>query len=146
MLLKHLSKSLMLDEAYISKVASTASVRYKRFEILKANKKDKRVIFQPSKEVKALQRVLHDTILGKLRVHEAAMAYGKGCDTKTLAEKHKNHKYLLRLDFSNFFESVSLSDISFFMNNNADKICSEWTSIDTDLLSMSLSFDSIVYQ
>ena len=65
MLLDLISKLVLLEKEYIVSIAETASRRYKRFFIDKRNGK-LRAIYHPAKELKAIQRVVHDEVLKKL--------------------------------------------------------------------------------
>ena len=133
MLLKLLSSSLLITEDYIETVAKTASSRYKKFTIPK-NCGGHRSIYQPARELKTLQRIIHDEILSKLQTHSAASAYKANSRLIDHASKHKNAKYLLRLDFKKFFESIREADISDFANNEFQKVFPSWTNSDTALL------------
>ncbi|MGR2845543.1 hypothetical protein ABMX62_00580 [Vibrio vulnificus] len=62
MLLNLISKLVLLEKEYIVSIADTASWRYKRFFINKKNGK-LRAIYHPAKELKAIQRVVHDEVL-----------------------------------------------------------------------------------
>ncbi|MCD9536006.1 RNA-directed DNA polymerase [Photobacterium carnosum] len=93
-----------------------------------------RVIYHPSKELKGIQRVIHEELLQKLPIHLASAAYNKGCSIKKHAEQHRKAKYLLRLDFKNFFESITEIDINCFVNNKFIDIFDDWSEEDTKLL------------
>jgi hypothetical protein len=71
-----------------------------------------RVIAQPAKEVKAIQRWLVAAEFSRLRIHSAATAYGQGCSIRANAERHVRNRFLLKLDFANFFPSIKEQDLS----------------------------------
>src|SRR5688572_3784045 len=102
MLLKYLSESLILTPDFITNLSNTADERYNKFGIPKKNG-GTRVVYQPQKELKLLQRVLHDDFLKKINVHTACTAYCEGSSVLKNANIHKDKKYLLRLDFIDFF-------------------------------------------
>lgn len=133
MLLELISNITILEEDYILNVAQTSSQRYKKFHIPKRNG-SLRTIFQPSKELKGIQRVIHDEVLKTLPSHIASAAYKEGSSIKKHADQHRKSNYLLRLDFKDFFESISDHDIRTFANQNLVGKISGWTSDDTNLL------------
>lgn len=133
MLLELLSSLTMLEEEYILNIAHTSAQRYKKFHIKKRNGTP-RTIFHPSKEVKGFQRIIHDEVLKKLPSHPASAAYKEGSSIKKHAELHKSSKYLLRLDFKDFFESISDHDIRKFAADNLTGKMQNWTDEDTNLL------------
>lgn len=141
MLVESLSKTLLLEESYISTVAKTASRRYKMFFIDKRNGVERRKIYHPSTELKAIQRMINDEFLERLPVHPCATAYLKGSNILNNVLPHKNNKYLLRLDFSNFFESISKADIDIFVDKNFPNYFNEWCSEDTKVLSNLVCFN-----
>lgn len=87
------------------RVALSAAHRYKVFNIRKRNG-GLRLIAQPAREVKALQRALVECLSKSLRVHDAATAYKEGSSIRLNAELHMRARYLLKLDFEGFFSSI----------------------------------------
>jgi len=85
---------------------ATAPLRYKDHYIQKRHG-GKRLISQPTKEIKYLQRLLVSRELSALPVHEAATAYRPGKSTLDHASPHARAKYLLKLDFKDFFLSLT---------------------------------------
>lgn len=133
MLLELISSLTLLEKEYILHIAQTSSSRYKKFYI-KKNNGSLRTIYHPSKELKGIQRVIHNELLLNLPIHPASAAYNKGCSIKSNAEQHKKSKYLLRVDFKNFFESISKMDISNFAKDNIFTEIENWSDKDTELL------------
>jgi hypothetical protein len=88
----------------------TAPKRYKVHTIEKRNGRGLRVIAQPTSELKLVQRWLLLTYLKDLPVHNAAMAYRRGLGIKDHAQLHASGRYLLKLDFKNFFPSIQAED------------------------------------
>lgn len=130
MLIEHLSENLILTKRFILNLADSSSDCYNKFSVPKKNG-GTRVIYQPNKELKLLQRVLHDDFLTKMPVHNACTAYRNGSTVKLNAELHKDNKYLLRLDFVNFFKSITHNDIFLYLQEN--KLSSTWIDDDTEL-------------
>lgn len=130
MLIEHISESLMLTKPFILQIAENASDYYNKFSVPK-KKGGTRVVYQPNKELKLLQRVLHDDLLSKLDVHTSCTAYLKGCSVKLNAERHKDKRFLLRLDFVDFFKSITHNDILFYLREKP--IHPNWTESDSEL-------------
>lgn len=86
----------------------TAPERYKDHFIAKRNGRGLRLISQPTAEVKHLQRVIVRDELEKLRIHDAAVGYRTGKSIRDHAAPHANARYLLKLDFKDFFPSLKL--------------------------------------
>jgi len=66
-----------------------------------------RVIAQPSKEIKELQRLAIEMLKDILPVHGNAMAYQKGKDIRANALLHAKNEYILKMDFEDFFNSIN---------------------------------------
>lgn len=79
---------------------------YKVYKILKRTH-GYRVIAQPTKQLKEYQRKFIKIFSQYLVVHEYAMAYQKHKNIQQNAEIHKNNSYLLKIDFENFFNSIT---------------------------------------
>ncbi|KML64535.1 retron St85 family RNA-directed DNA polymerase [Pectobacterium peruviense] len=132
MLTEYLASSLILTTDFIRDVADTADERYNKFGIPKKNGAT-RVVYQPQKELKILQRVLHSEFLVKLKVHSSSTAYSDGSSVIKNANLHKNKKFLLRLDFVDFFKSIRSSDIRLFLNERGSELSDQWTNDDSDV-------------
>jgi RNA-directed DNA polymerase len=109
MIIEYLSESLFMAKYDIVSFALTSPHRYKVYEIAKRNSNNTRTIAHPSKELKFIQRELLKKLIEILPVHDAAFAYQKGIGIKDNAKKHSNSKYLLKMDFKNFFPSITPS-------------------------------------
>ena len=99
-----------LNVSELSTLIQTAPTRYKCHKIVK-RKGGTRLISQPTSELKFLQRILLKNELNKLRVSNAAMAYVPNKSIKHHAELHARNRYLLKLDFKEFFPSIKLPAI-----------------------------------
>jgi len=95
-----------MPETQVSQILRTACHRYKVYKIPKRNGVGKRTIAHPSREVKRLQRLAHRLFLNKLPVHGAAHAYVTGRAIRTNAAMHLDARFVLKLDFRNFFPSI----------------------------------------
>lgn len=104
------SKKLLLDPVACLSLIKSAPQRYKKFYIPKRNGK-KRLIAQPTPAIKALQRIAVQEYLSKLPIHPSATAYIKGNGIRKNALEHVKNKYILKLDFKNFFHSIVPNDL-----------------------------------
>ncbi len=66
-----------------------------------------RTIAHPSKKLKEIQRVCDSILQDILPIHSCAYAYIKGSSIKKNAQLHVSQKYLLKMDFSNYFNSIT---------------------------------------
>ena len=108
-LISKISAELGMLPERVAHIIQTAPLRYKQFEIPKKTG-GKRLVAQPAREVKAIQRILMRHI--PLPVHSVAMAYQPGTSIKKNAQRHVGNKYLLKMDFSDFFPSILFEDVA----------------------------------
>lgn len=104
---KILQNTLFLSDDLINTFIATSPYRYKIYDIEKRNSTEKRRIAHPSKELKHIQRIIVKELSGILPVHHCAYAYRAGRGIKQNALIHSGNKYLLKLDLSNFFNSLT---------------------------------------
>lgn len=124
-LFKRLVVETPFSENEFRTLIGTAPFRYKDHEIEKRNGRGKRLISQPTREVKFLQRLLISKELSTLPIHRCATAYVKGRSTKDHALPHAASRYVLKLDFQNFFPSISARTISHCLARDKDYSNSE---------------------
>lgn len=108
-LVSRLSFDTGMTDSLVRRIIETAPVRYKEYTINKRNG-GKRLISQPAREVKILQRSLVDILLKKLPIHEAAMAYIEGLSIRDNAARHAGRGPILKMDFEDFFHSIKKKD------------------------------------
>jgi RNA-directed DNA polymerase len=96
-------------ESTVTRIMRDAPVRYKLYHIPKRNGGE-RLIAQPSREVKALQRALVDVLLRGLPVHQCATAYREGLSIADNARRHSGNGPILKMDFADFFPSIRSVD------------------------------------
>ena len=132
MLLERISLDLGLDTDYLTGLASAASHHYKKYEIPKKSG-GSRLVFHPSKELKAIQRWLSRNVISLFRVHPAAMAYRPRIGLRANAEIHAGNRYLLRMDLRDFFGSIRTDDVTRLFDDNQALLPQGWTSTDTEL-------------
>jgi len=109
-LLEQMSEDLSLLKPHLNLIMRTAPLRYKAFFIKKKNG-SQRLVAQPAREVKAIQRWLTANVLKPLPIHESASAYRTGSSIKSNAKAHVSSNYMLKIDFEKFFPSVKKRDI-----------------------------------
>lgn len=107
---KHMSEMLSLAEHDVARLIVRAPYAYKKYLIPKKSG-GTRLIAQPAKETKVIQRMLVEEWFSQLPVHECAAAYRQGSSIKGNAERHKENSYIAKFDFSNFFGSITESDL-----------------------------------
>lgn len=105
------SAELGVSAEVVRRIASQAPHKYKSFLIEKRRSGEFRRIAQPAREVKALQRAIVHYLQDSLRIHPAATAYVSGGSVVKNARPHLGARFILKLDFSSFFESIRQPDI-----------------------------------
>lgn len=93
-------------------VADTYGHPYRTFRILKRKAdrngyKSYREISVPTPELLSVQRWISAHILRKIKPHPASHAFSPGSSIVKCAEVHCNSKWLIKLDISDFFGSIS---------------------------------------
>lgn len=121
MIIEQMAAQLSLPVAYLSKVAATASHRYKEYTIPKRNG-GTRLIHHPARELKLIQGWLLENVLTKLPVHHSATAYVKGSNIRINAERHRGNSYILRVDFKDFFPSLEGPDVVAVLRANQERL------------------------
>ncbi len=115
MLVNFLARISRLKTGQIRAIERNASRRYKTYEIPKRSG-GTRTIHHPSRELKALQRLLTKLVFDKLPVHSCASAYEKDSGIKQNATAHASFDYTTRVDFENFFPSFSNQSVRLFLS------------------------------
>lgn len=82
--------------------------KYKVYEIPKRTS-GTRIIAQPISELKDYQRFVISILQTDLLLHDCCMAYVKGKDIKKNAEAHSKNSFFLKMDFMDFFNSITPS-------------------------------------
>lgn len=130
MLIEQICISLGLPKNYVDKLANAASHAYKVYSVPKRGG-GSRTIYHPSRPLKALQRWIAQRVISTWPVHPAAMAYRKGISIYDNARIHSQSTYLLRMDFSEFFESIEEVDLRRYVETTPAYF-SKWGSDDVD--------------
>lgn len=109
--LRHdLQSSLGLSDYLLTRLIQRAPHSYKIYTIEKRSG-GLRTIAQPAKETKFIQHWLIENIFSQLPVHECATAYKLGASIKKNANAHKSNSYVTKLDFKDFFPSITSHDL-----------------------------------
>lgn len=114
-LIKKLSAETGLLEYQVERIVLNAPERYKHYRIKKKNG-GYRNISQPAKELKLIQRSFTSLFLLDFPVHEAAKAYRHGISIRDNAFAHKDNSAILKMDFKDFFPSITSQDWLTFCN------------------------------
>jgi RNA-directed DNA polymerase len=133
MLADTMSSELSVSVDFIRSMGKSASHRYKTFFIAKRNG-GYREIHHPAKELKALQRWIAFNIANRFEVHHCATAYIKGASVRDNASRHQRSRYLLRMDFASFFESISDMDVIEHCRHYRSMLPEGWGDDDSGLL------------
>ena len=80
--------------------------KYKVYEIPKRTS-GTRTIAQPIPKLKEYQRFVISILKDYLPTHECSMAYLRGKDIKQNAQIHSKNSFFLKMDFMNFFNSIT---------------------------------------
>jgi RNA-directed DNA polymerase len=108
-----LVENLGMSFGDVARVIASAPARYYVFEIAKRTG-GKRIIAQPARELKAIQRYILQEKLSLFPVHNCATAYMEGNSIAENALVHVNSGPILKMDFESFFPSIKAADWSKF--------------------------------
>jgi len=117
-LLTRLGSAVLLPREELVRLIRSAPHRYKVFHIPKRTPDQFRTIAQPAREVKALQYWVMKNVLNRFTVHPAATAYRKELSIVDNAIPHASGRFLLKMDFKDFFPSLKASDFKVFLKKN----------------------------
>lgn len=101
-----LAKYLGINNDKLKVLVIDAPKKYKVYKIPKRTT-GYRIIAQPTKEIKDIQRATVKILEQYLQIHSCAFAYRATLSIKDNAEIHKGNDYFLKMDFSNFFNSIT---------------------------------------
>lgn len=108
---KLILNDLPISSNQLNRLIATAPHRYKTFYIPKKTPGELRLVAQPASEVKTLQRWVVDHLKDKFPIHLAAAAYQPGTGIKFNADQHKESRFVLKMDFKDFFYSIMENDL-----------------------------------
>lgn len=102
----HLAALLGVSTEYVASVVSAGEYHYRRFSIPKRNG-GIRVIEAPRAVLKNCQRWVLKNILQKIDISSSAKGFVKRRSIKSHAQVHVGAQRILKLDFDEFFPSIS---------------------------------------
>ncbi|WP_081620993.1 retron St85 family RNA-directed DNA polymerase [Thioalkalivibrio sp. ALMg3] len=123
---ERIAADLHVSHELIDRAVWESHSKVKKFRIKKRNG-GTRPIFHPSKKTKLIQQWIIHNILNHLPVHDAAMAYRKGLSTVDNARKHRQNRYFLRIDLTNFFPSITYNDLEPLIREWHSHAETDWT-------------------
>lgn len=100
-----------VPEEWIKDTVKMGPRRVKHVRVPKRNPAKFRVIARPSGELEILQRWLTEQFFNSVKLHDAAMAFRPKRSIFLNAKVHKNSKYFVRIDFQDFFNSITFLDV-----------------------------------
>lgn len=124
-ILAYLSNKLLISSAELIGFVNTAPYRYKVYPIPKRSGRGVRIIAQPTDVLKVMQRMVLESFLVGLPVHHCATAYRDGVGIRENATEHLKSKYLLKMDFSDFFPSIVPKDLILHIKKHRGEILKE---------------------
>lgn len=113
---ERIANDIGIDASYVDIIASRNNLYAKYFVEKKSG--GKREILQPSKELKVVQRWLLRNILNHFPISKYSCAYSKGDSVRKNAMYHKDSKYMLHTDITNFFPSITREMLLDYFSKN----------------------------
>lgn len=111
--ISELADLMHISDSKIISIVRNSRPFYRRFTIPKKNG-DLRQIYQPNKDVKAIQTWILRNIFDLLNPSMYATAYRKKYSIIDNVRFHQKQKYFLCLDIEDFFPSISIANIKYF--------------------------------
>lgn len=105
------AKDIGFNTQVLDNYISYADNYYNTYYIPKRDKKKKRVIDSPSKELKAIQRWILTNYLNGLPISNHANGFVKGRGIKRNAQFHLNKLFILSIDIKDFFPSTTQKQV-----------------------------------
>ena len=112
-LFQRILESTPFSEDELALLVLTAPTRYKDHYIEKRGGRGRRLISQPTAELKLVQRWLVNTELAGLPIDAHATGYRPGRSIKDHVQPHVRSRFLLKLDFKDFFPSLTESALRY---------------------------------
>lgn len=107
-----------VQESWVNDVVRQGPSRVKILRIRKSTPGKFRIISRPSAELEILQRWLVLRFFEKMEIHDSAMAFRRGRSILANAQIHAKSRYLVRIDFANFFPSIRYADLAFALSKS----------------------------
>lgn len=107
---QHLSYLLCMEHRNLRQLVKSASSYYKYFTI-KKRRGGLRRIMSPYSELRDVQTWIKENILDKIELPNCVKAFVKGRNIMENAKMHEGRKYILKVDITNFFESIGVRQV-----------------------------------
>lgn len=107
---QHLSYLLCMEHRNLRQLVKSASSYYKYFAI-KKRRGGLRRIMSPYSELRDVQTWIKENILDKIELPNCVKAFVKGRNIMENAKMHEGRKYILKVDITNFFESIGVRQV-----------------------------------
>ncbi len=107
---KSLADKLFTTTGKLYFLSKNADADYREVVIPKKNG-GVRILHTPRRDLKEVQRNILRNILSEKKISEYATAYQKGKSLFHNASPHVGHKYLLKMDISDFFGSITFRQV-----------------------------------
>lgn len=107
---QHLSYLLCMEHRNLRQLVKSASSYYKYFAIRK-RRGGLRRIMSPYSELRDVQTWIKENILDKIELPNCVKAFVKGRNIMENAKMHEGRKYILKVDITNFFESIGVRQV-----------------------------------
>jgi hypothetical protein len=128
-----IANDLLMDRDDVVHVALTADMRYREV-LLRRPGKEPRHVWQPSSELRLIQRWCADKLFCLLPVHAACFSYVKNRNIAMHAAVHRSTSFLARIDIRHFFPSIRRHNVAALLAGNLNALRIEDPS-ETNLLS-----------
>lgn len=102
-----LCEKMLTGKSELLSFSNTVPRRYKKYYIKKRSSDELRLIAHPAKAVKFIQKLAVEELRKQFTIHHCATAYEVGTGIKMNAHQHRKNAYLLKMDFKNFFLSIT---------------------------------------
>ena len=122
---EQICKDLMISNDFIKNALNNSRKQVKKFYIDKKNG-GTRVILQPSSKLKTIQYWLINRVFSSMQTHDASAAYTRNKSILWNANQHRHSKYFLKIDFNNFFPSITWSDLQPLLEKWHEQNTPEW--------------------
>lgn len=123
---QHLSYLLYMEHRNLKQLVRSVSSYYKYFAIKKRNGGLRRIM-SPYSELRDVQIWIKENILDKIEQPNYVKAFVKGRNTVENAKMHEGRKYILKVDITNFFESIGVRQVyAAFRQMGYDKGVAAW--------------------
>ena len=112
-----IAEELSMEPSEVYRIAISADSRYREITLRIPGKKERKV-YQPSSELRVIQRWCSVRLFSRLPVHESCFSYVQGRNIAMHAKAHSANGYLARIDIRNFFPSLQRQNVAKLLDRN----------------------------